>query len=605
MATTMATLPERKDVPVEHTWDVASVFPSDEAWEQAAAEVMARLPQLRSYQGRLGESPSVLADFLELLDQVALTVGKLQTYVTLRFTVDTADPQAAALNDRSRALFAQYSAATSFMTPELLAIGPDKLLQWAEEEPRLAIYRHYFDRLKRQAAHIRSAEVEELLSMVQDPFRTAASIHGVISDADLKFRPAVDSQGKQYVVAHGTINALLRSPDRELRRTAWESYADAYLDLKNGLANALAAGVKQHVFMARARRYGSALEAATAAGFIPVEVFHNLIETFRKHLPIWHRYWRVRKKALGLDKLYVYDTRAALTSNEPVVTYEQAVDWICEGMRPLGDEYVQILRRGCLEERWVDRYPNKGKRQGAFSTGAPGTHPFILMNFTNDLSSMSTLAHELGHSMHSYYTRKHQPRIYAWYGTFLAEVASNFNQALVRAHLFKTNPDRDFQIALVEEAMGNFHRYFFIMPTLARFELAIHERAEKGLPLTADIMIGLLADLFAEGYGDEVEMDRERVGITWAQFSTHLYMNFYVYQYATGISGAHALAKRVLDGVPGAAEAYLEFLKAGGSDYPLNILKKAGVDLSTPEPVEETFGVLASLVDRLEQLLVG
>lgn len=597
------TLPDRKDVPVEHTWDVASVYPSDEAWEKAVADTAARLPEIAAYRGRLGESPAVLADFFELMDEVALTVGKLSTYVTLRFTVDTSDQQAAALNDRSRALFAQFGAATAFVAPELLAVGPDKLLQWADEEPRLAIYRHYFDRLKRQAAHVRSAEVEELLSMVQDPFRTASSVHGVISDADMKFRPAVDSQGNQHAVAHGTIGALLRSSDRELRRTAWESYADAYLELKNGLANALAAGVKQNVFMARARRYGSALEAAVTSNHIPVDVFHNLIETFRKHLPIWHRYWRVRKKALGLDKLHVYDARAALTANEPVVTYEQAVDWICEGMRPLGDEYVEILRRGCLEERWVDRYPNKGKRQGAFSSGAPGTHPFILMNFTNDLSSMSTLAHELGHSLHSYYTRKHQPRIYAWYGIFLAEVASNFNQAMVRAHLFKTNPDRDFQIALIEEAMGNFHRYFFIMPTLARFELAIHERAEKGQPLTANIMNGLLADLFAEGYGDEVEMDRERVGITWAQFPTHLYSNFYVYQYATGISGAHALAKRVLDGVPGAAEAYLEFLKAGGSDYPLNILRKAGVDLSTPQPVEETFGVLAELVDRLETLV--
>src|SRR5690606_15671875 len=401
------------------------------------------------------------------------------------------------------------------------------------------------------------------------------------------------------------INFLLHSPDRELRRTAWESYADGYLALKNGLANCLAAGVKQNVFMARARRYKSALEAALDANHIPVEVFHNLIETYRKHLPIWHRYWRIRQRALGLEKLQPYDTRSRLSRNVPEVSYEQAVEWIAAGMRPLGEEYVSILRRGCLEERWVDRYPNKGKRAGAFSAGVKGTRPFILMNYTNDLSSMSTLAHELGHSMHSYYTHRHQPQVYAHYSIFVAEVASNFNQAMVRHYLFETQPDPEFQIALIEEAMDNFHRYFFLMPTLARFELAIHEQVERGQALTADGMNKLLADLFREGYGDEVEVDTDRVGITWAQFPTHLYSNFYVYQYATGISGAHALAKRVLSGEPGAAEAYLSFLKAGSSMYPLDALRMAGVDLSTPQPVEETFGVLAELVDRLERLIAA
>lgn len=599
------TLPERKDIPVEHTWDTKSVFESDAAWEQAVQDVSARLPELAKFRGRLSEGPAVIADFFELADELFSIVGRIGTYAMLRHTVDTSDQEAAAINDRSRGVFAQFGAMMSFADPELLAIGTERLMQWADEEPRLAIYRHYFDRLGKMAEHVRSAEVEELLSLVRDPFHTASSIHGVISDADMTFKPAVDSDGKEHAVAHGTIDSLLHSTDRELRRTAWQNYADAYIALKNGLANALAAGVKQHVFMARARRYSSALEAAVTSNHIPVEVFHNLIETYRKHLPTWHRYWQVRQKALGLGKLQPYDTRAALTTNEPEVPYEQAVEWIAEGMRPLGDEYVEVLRRGCLEERWVDRYPNKGKRAGAFSGGAADTHPFILMNYTDDLGSLSTLAHELGHSMHSYYTRKNQPRIYSWYGIFLAEVASNFNQALVRAHLFEANPDRDFQIALIEEAMGNFHRYFFIMPTLARFELALHERAEKGQPLTADVMSGLLADLFAEGYGDEVEMDRERVGITWAQFPTHLYMNFYVYQYATGISGAHALARRVLDGEPGAADAYLEFLKAGGSAYPLDILKDAGVDLASPEPVEETFGVLAGLVDRLEELVTA
>ncbi len=338
------TLPQRKDVPVEHTWDTTSVFESDAAWERAVEEAAAKLPELAKFQGRLSEGPTVLADWLEQVDEMYGLVGKIGTYAMMRFTVDTSDQEAAALNDRSRSLFAEFGAVTAFAEPEMLAIGTERLMQWADAEPRLAVYRHHFDVLGKMAAHVRSAEVEELLSLVQDPFRTASSIHGVISDADLSFRPAVDSDGNEHTVADGTIGSLLQSTDRELRRTAWESYADAYIGLKNGLANALAAGVKQNVFMARARRFRSALEAAVTSNHIPVEVFHNLIETYRKHLPTWHRYWRVRRRALGYDKLFVYDTRAALTTGEPEITYEQAVDWIAEGMRPLGDEYVEVLK---------------------------------------------------------------------------------------------------------------------------------------------------------------------------------------------------------------------------------------------------------------------
>jgi oligoendopeptidase F len=332
-------------------------------------------------------------------------------------------------------------------------------------------------------------------------------------------------------------------------------------------------------------------------------VFDNLIETYRQNLPTWHRYWRIRRQALGYDKLHIYDIKAPLTSQPPHVPFERAVEWITAGMRPLGAEYVEVLRRGALQQRWVDICPNQGKRLGAFSSGAQGTYPFILMSYTDDIFSMSTLAHELGHSLHSYYSWQSQPPIYADYSLFVAEVASNFNQAMVRAHLLGSDTDPDFQIAVIEEAMANFHRYFFVMPTLARFELEIHQRVERGEALTAGDLIALMADLFREGYGDEVEMDVERVGITWGQFATHLYSNFYVYQYATGISGAHALAEGVLTGRPSAAENYLAFLKVGGSLDPLDALRQAGVDLSTPAPVEQTFTVLARLVDQLEQAL--
>jgi oligoendopeptidase F len=275
---------------------------------------------------------------------------------------------------------------------------------------------------------------------------------------------------------------------------------------------------------------------------------------------------------------------------------------ICAGMQPLGDDYVQPMRRGLLEERWVDVYPNKGKRSGAYSSGFYGTNPFILMSYNDNLSDVSTLAHELGHSMHSYFSRKTQPIVYSGYSMFVAETASNFNQAMVRAHLLATRDDPQFQIAIIEEAMANFHRYFFLMPILARFEREIHDRVERGEALTADAMTSLTAGLFREGYGPEVEIDEPRVGITWAQFPTHMYLNFYVYQYATGISAANALAQRVLQQGPQAAEDYKSFLKAGSSLYPLEALKLAGVDMTSPEPVERAFSVLENFVDRLDKL---
>ncbi|MCG8346301.1 MAG: oligoendopeptidase F [Chloroflexales bacterium] len=597
-------VPARGEIPVEYTWDASSVFPSDAAWEAAITNLLDEvLPALAGFRGRLNEGPAILADYLALVEQVTNSVNRINVYATLFYAVDANDPSGVAKRDRAQAIAARVGAAMAFGEPELLAIGFTTLQNWLTAEPRLAVYAHYLDRLEHRQSYVRSTEIEEVLRQVNEAFSTASATHGILANADLRFAPASDDSGETYEIAQGAINALVTHPDRVVRRSAWESYADAHLALKNTMANCIAAGVKQNVFTARVRRYESALEASLHPNCIPLDVFHNLIATFRKHLPTWHRYWRIRRQALGYEQLYVYDCKAPLTKQPLKVTYAQAIDWISTGMQPLGAEYVDVMKRGLTEQRWVDVFPNQGKRAGAFSMGAPGTHPFIMMSYNDDIFSMSTLAHELGHSMHSHYTFSTQPIIYARYGLFLAEVASNFNQALVRDHLLNTSNDRDFQIAIIEEAMANFHRYFFIMPTLARFEQEIHERVERGQALTATSLIALMADLFAEGYGDEVVMDRERVGITWAEFSTHMYANFYVYQYATGISAAHALADRVLSGAPDAVERYLGFLKAGGSQYPLDILKHAGVDMTTPEPVERTFGVLANLVDRLEKLL--
>ena len=594
---------KRREIPVADTWDVESIFPSAEAWEEAVGRAPELLERLAAFEGRLGEGPATLARWMEAIQEVFQELARIRVYAGLRYSVEMTNQEAAARHDRAQGLLARAMATTAFAEPEILAIGEERLRQWMEEEG-LTIYEHYFDRLLRRKEHVRSQEVETLLKEVQDPFQTAATTHRVLVDADLSFEPAEadEPEADPIEIVQGNVGSLLTDADREVRRTTWERYADGYLRFKNTLANALAAGVKQDVFTARARQYESALEAALAPNHIPVEVYHNTIGVFRRHLPTWHRYWRVRRQALGYDRLHVYDVKAPLTDVKPEVPFEQAAEWISEGMRPLGEEYVGVMRRGLLEERWVDKYPNVGKRSGAFSSGVPGTHPFIFMSYTDDLFSLSTLAHELGHSLHSYFTWQAQPFIYARYSLFVAEVASNFNQALVRAHLLKTSDEPAFQIAVLEEAMSNFHRYFFIMPTLARFELEIHERVERGEALTADALIGLMVDLFAEGYGDEVEIDRERIGITWAQFPNHLYANFYVYQYTTGIAAAHALARRVLSGEAGAADAYHDFLRAGGSRYPLDALEMAGVDMTTPAAVEQTFAVLGDYVDRLEAL---
>ena len=598
-------LPARRDVPRAATWDVESVFADSAAWSAAVDAVEASLPALAAFAGTLADGPAQLAAYLARAEAVGRRFEHAWLYASMRAAVDAADAAAQAMVDRMRSLGARLAASTAFYEPEVLAIGGATLAAWVAAEPALAPYAHGFDRLERLRPHVRSAEVEALLGQLGDPFRTATGAHGTLANAELVFAPAVGSDGTAHPVAQGTIHALVTHPDRAVRRSAYESYADAHLAFRRTMAATLAAGVKQDAFFAQARGFGSSVEAALAQTFIPRAVYDALIQAFVANLPTWHRYFRWRRGALGLDALHPFDVKAPLTVDPPVVPYEQAVAWIVEGMRPLGDDYVAVMAEGLTRARWVDVYPNAGKRAGAFSTGSYDSHPFIFMSYNDDLFSLSTLAHEIGHSMHSYFARRDQPYATARYGLFAAEVASNFNQALVRAWLRDHRPEPAFQLALLEEAFSNYHRYFFLMPTLARFELALHERAERGQALNADVMNGLMADLFEEGYGGEVVVDRDRDGITWAQYHTHLYSNFYVYQYATGISAANALARRVLDGTPGAVAAYRGFLSAAGSDYPLATLARAGVDMTGRGPVDEAFAVLADMVDRVAALADG
>ena len=598
----MSTVPPRSAIAPEHTWNAPSVFATAADWQAAAQELSESIPTLQRFAGHLGDSPQALLAALHAQEEVSVPLGKVYVYASMAASVDTADAEAATMEGQARGLFGLFLATASYIEPEILAIGQTTLQTWAGQEPALNQYAHYFENLFRKQAHVRSAEVEEVLGLATDPLLSFRAIENVLTNAEMPFHPAISSTGESIPVFQGNLDTLVMNADRETRRTAWESYADGYLALKQTLTSNLTGAVKSDIFTARARRYSSALEAALFENNIPVTAFRGVLETYRKNLPTWHRYWAVRRRALGVEKLHSYDVQVPLSPATPHVPYAQAVEWISAGLQPLGDAYVAQVRRGTLQDRWVDIYPNQNKTSGAFSSGVPGTHPFILMSYDDTILSLSTLAHELGHSMHSHLAWQTQPLVYSDYSLFVAEVASNFHQAMVRAHLFATNPDPAFQLAIIDEAMSNFHRYFFVMPTLARFELEMHERIERGESPSADTLNGLMADYLTEGYGPDVAVDRERDGITWAQFG-HLYANFYVYQYTTGISAANTLAEKVRTGGPAAAENYLTFLKTGSALYPIDALKVAGVDMATPEAVERTFGILASLVDRLEKLV--
>ncbi|MFW5690977.1 MAG: oligoendopeptidase F [Chloroflexota bacterium] len=595
-------LPPRKSIEESLKWNREAVYADRTAWKQAAAMLPRRIPELAAYKGRLSEGPAVLAEFREKAEAVQREMMNIYFYAMMEGSVNAKDTETVAMIGQAGSLYGQVMATLSFLNPELLGIGQATLEKWIAEEPRLSDMAMYVDNLFRQQAHVREDAVEMVLGLAQEPFGSVSSIYDQLTSSDMNFRPAVGSDGKAYPVAQATIDTLYNNPDRAVRRTAYESYTDTYLSLKNTLAATYLTSVKQDVFKMRVRGYDSSLHASLYANRIPVEVYHNLLETFKANIPTWHRYWAVRRKVLGVDAIYPYDIWAPLTNAEINVPYAQSVEWISQGLKPLGEAYVTALQRGCLEERWVDRAVNEGKRQGAFSFGTYDTAPYIMMSYDDSLGAMSTLAHELGHSMHSYLSRKNQSYINASYSLFAAEVASNFNQAMTRAYLRDARADDTlFQIALIEEAMDNFHRYFLIMPTLARFELEVHARVEQGQGLTADDLNNLCADLFGEAYGDEMSYDRDRVGITWATFG-HLYNAYYTYSYATGISAAHELAKHILAGESGAAERYVGFLSAGGSLYPIDALNNAGVNMTQPDAVKTTFGVLADMVNRLADL---
>lgn len=594
---------KRSEIDPTDTWDTSSVYEDDQAWEADFARVEQALPELAGLAGTLAASGEALENVLKRRDEVSERLERLSVYASMVHDVDTADPRGQALSSRIDALWSKFGAATAYVAPEMLQVPAATLTQWRDTVPGLAIYRRTIDETLRLRDHVRSAEVEEVLAELGEVRGAASEIAGFLRNADMRFTTIRDEEGKQVQLSEGLYRKLLESKNRRVRRDAFKGIMTGYQKFRNTLGASLARSVKRDVAEAKIRRYPSALEAALAPRDIPVEVYRNLVATTRKNLPKLHRYLRLHKKALGLRELHLYDLFVSIVPDEDRrVPFDQGVEMVIASVAPLGKEYQTVARRGLTEERWVDVYENEGKRSGAYSGGAYATRPFILMNYAGGQDDVFTLTHELGHSMHSWYTRKHQPYPTGDYTIFVAEVASTFNEELLRDYLLKeAKGNRKRQAALLGSALDDVRTTFFRQTLFAEFELEMHEMAERGEALTAETLTGLYRRLNEEYYGAVVKLDEE-VFTEWARIP-HFYSAFYVFQYATGIAAATALARKVLDEGEPAADRYLGFLKGGSSTDPLSLLRGAGVDMTTPEPIERSLEVFSQRIDQLEALL--
>ncbi|MBF6590077.1 MAG: oligoendopeptidase F family protein [Ktedonobacterales bacterium] len=612
------TLPRRADVPREQTWAIESVYSSDAAWEEAVRAAAEAVPGLARFHGRLGESASVLLEALRARDQWITTAWRIRLYANMQVKADTADSAAAARLQRAERLRGAIAEALAYIEPELLTLDSARLDALIAASPPLGVYTHAFAVSRRRAAHIAPAAVEAVLAGADPLGAVPYATYKALVNGDLRFSAAHDATGAAHPVAPSTIDALLRSPDRALRRSAWHAYTSEHVAVRNTLAHLLAGAFQRDVFSARARGYASALDAALDAAFLPREVYLTLLESCRRHQPLWHRAWELRRRILGLEHLAPYDLDVPLSvpssasgsspssltpyGSQGTIPYDEARRIVLAAVAPLGADYSAILRRGLYEERWVDWATNQGKLGGAEQSGVHGTRPFILLTYEGSLISVSALAHELGHAMHAYYTWATQPPIYEGYPDWLSETTSTFHQALVRAYLLREHAaDPTTQRAVLAEALAYYERYLFQMPLLAQLEWEGHERLERGQSLDADWLSTRTLELLAEGYGSAVALEDARAGIVWARFP-HLYLNFYTYQYSLGMAAANLLADAVArEGAP-AAERTIALLRVGASVYPLDALRAAGVDLATPAPVEAAFAALATLLDRLEAL---
>ena len=593
-------IPVRSEADPKYTWALEDVYANNDVWKADLEKARALPAQLAAYKGHLGDSAQKLLEFLQLGDGISVLFDSLYGYAQRRSDEDTANSLYQGMTSQAMSAMVAVDAASSFETPELLAIPDDKLEQFYQEEPALETYRLALTRIRSKLAHILSDAEEKLLAAAGEMSQAPDSVYSVFADADLKFPSATDKDGHSHPVTHGTYIPLMHSADRVLRKSAFASLYSVYGQFRNTAAALLSAQVKQLKFYADARKYDSTLQASLDGNYVPTEVYTNLISAVHENMAPMYRYVDLRRKLLGVDELHMYDLYTPIVSDVDVnIPYEEAKQTVYDALACMGDDYRAILKEG-FDNRWIDVYENVGKCSGAYSAGLR-KHPYVLLNYSGTLDSMFTLAHEMGHAIHSYLSNKHQPVAYSNYSIFVAEVASTCNEALLMQHLLKTTKDKKRRAYLINYFLEQFRTTLYRQTMFAEFELEINRRNERGESLTAESLNALYHELNHQYFGDDIVIDKE-IDLEWARIP-HFYYDYYVYQYATGYSAAIALSRRILkEGAP-AVKDYIHFLSGGCSTDPISLLRGAGVDMASTAPIHEALQLFDELITEMEQLM--
>ena len=594
-------IPERSEVSPENTWALEDIFPTDEAWEQALEELKQFPEKIAAYKGRLCESPETLTEYLELCDELSVRVDALANYAQRKSDEDTAVAKYQSYVGQLMNVLVAVNSAGSFETPEIIeTLSEGTLKAWCADNTPLALYERKLRKILDMKEHVLSDAEEKLLAMTGEMGNSAENIYSMFADADLKFADAVDKDGNAHQVTHGSYIPLVKSTDRVLRKSAFESMYGGYGNFRNTCAATLNAQIKAVNFYSQARKYSSSLEAALKANEVPTEVYTNLIQAVHDNMHYMYDYVALRKKLLGVDELHYYDLYTPIVSDfEMKVTFEEAKETVLKALAPMGEDYLAILREG-FENRWIDVYENEGKTSGAYSAGAR-VHPYVLLNHKDTLDCMFTLAHEMGHAIHSYLSNKNQPVVYSDYVIFVAEVASTCNEALLMQYLLKNTDDKKEKAYLINYFLEQFRTTLYRQTMFAEFELKCNEICASGDSLTADSLCEIYGELNKLYFGDGVVLDEE-IKLEWARIP-HFYYDYYVYQYATGYSAAIALSQRILNEGAPAVKDYIEgFLSGGCSTDPISLLKKAGVDMSTTKPVTDALKLFGDLIKQMDEL---
>jgi len=594
------TIRARDQIPQEDTWALEDLYPSDESWEQALSALTARQAEAAAFAGKLGESGETLCAFLHLVEDVDGQSELLANYAMRKADQDTRNATYQAMVGKLMGVLTAVSAAFSFATPEIMAIPEEALEGFYKAAPGLERYRRYLNNERRRREHTLSAAEERLLAAAGEMANAPDTVFGAFLNADMRYPDAVDSEGKPHALSQSTFVPLEESGDRGLRKSAYENLYNTLGGMRNTAAGLLDAQNKQQKFFATARKYGSAREAAMDRTNVPVSVYDNLIEAVHRNMDKMHRYVRLRKKLLGVDELHFYDVYTPLLKDEPAkIPFAQAKQTVYDALYPLGDGYRAILKEG-FENRWIDVYENQGKRGGAYSAGTK-VHPFVLLNYSGSLDSQFTLAHEMGHALHSYLSNKHQNQIDSDYVIFVAEVASTCNEALLMEYLLKKTTDKKERVFLINHFLDQFKGTIYRQTMFAEFEKFMGAAVDAGQTLTADMLCAEYARLCKLYYGEDMVVD-DQIAMEWARIP-HFYYNYYVFQYATGYSAAIALSRRILREGENAVKDYLGFLSGGCSKSPIDLLKGAGVDMTSPAPVNDALQLFGELLDEMESLM--